>query len=85
VDVVRKAIVSKFTKPLEVDWEKVILRRQFEMKAEAICGKMGMWRRYLVKASVVMEKRPANRLAALDALDPLTPYRGRFSRQLYRS
>lgn len=38
-----------------------------ETKAEAICGKMGIWCRYLVKASVVMEKRPTNRLAASDS------------------
>lgn len=67
IDAVRKAIISKFTKPLEeVGWEKLILRRQFETKAEAICGKMGIQCRYPVEASVGMEKRPTNRLVASD-------------------
>lgn len=67
IDVLRKAIISKFTKPLEeVGWETLILRRQFETKAEAICGKMRIQCRYLVKASVVTGKRPANGLVASD-------------------
>lgn len=57
----------EFTKPLEeTGWEKLILRRQLETNAEAICGKMGIQCRYLVKASVAAEKRPTIRLAASD-------------------
>lgn len=48
--VVRKATISEFTRPLEETvWEKLILRRQLETNAEAICGKMGIQCRYLVK------------------------------------